>query len=79
MQRQRAALQVSQGYRLRISDNSILDSDGHGLLLDDCRQCMVKGNLIRDDRESNQKSKGLSIKVAGGESNLIEGNLLGAP
>jgi hypothetical protein len=40
---------------------------------------MVKGNLIRDDRESNHKSKGLSIKVAGGGSNLIEGNLLGAP
>jgi hypothetical protein len=79
VQRQRAAVDVVRGRRLRICDNTIVDSDGHGLLLEDCQHCMVRGNIIRDDRDKDARGKGLSLKTTGGEGNLVEDNLLGAP
>jgi hypothetical protein len=77
--RQPAAVALTHCERMRITDNSILDSDGHGLLLQDTSHSIITGNLIRDDRAPDLRSKGLSIKVQGGNANLIEHNLLGAP
>ena len=75
--RQRAAVDVEGGQRLRISDNSILDSDGIGLRLENVSNSLVTGNLIRDDRPAEQRSKGPSLHVVGGNGNRIEANLLG--
>ena len=58
--------------RFTVSDCSILDCDGIGLLLRDCRRSMVRGCVIRDDREPAKAT--LSLKVEGGEENWVQGN-----
>lgn len=55
--KQRAAVDIESCNRLQISHNSILDSDGTGLRLEQVTNSMVAGNIIRDDREGEQRSK----------------------
>ena len=62
--------------RFNIAHCVILDSDGVGLFLKNVRDSLVSGCLIRDDREGATSTP---LKVEGGEGNVIEGNLLGAP
>lgn len=74
--RQRAAVDVVGGQRLIISNNQILDSDGAGLRLEGVKNSLVAGNLIRDDREADKRSKEPALVELKGEGNLIEGNLV---
>jgi hypothetical protein len=75
--KQRAAVDIESCNRLQISHNSILDSDGAGLRLEQVTNSMVAGNIIRDDREGEQRSKDPSLSIAGGKDNVIEQNVLG--
>ncbi|MDZ4288207.1 MAG: right-handed parallel beta-helix repeat-containing protein [Prosthecobacter sp.] len=75
--RHRAALDVENGNRLVITNNSILDSDGIGLRLQQVKNSLVSGNLIRDDREEAKRSKEPSLLIVGGSGNQIGANLLG--
>lgn len=75
--RQRAAVDIQGGRRLMISNNSILDSDGAGLLLEAVEQSLISDNLIRDDREDGVKSKEPSLLIIGGNDNQVGANLLG--
>ncbi len=74
--RQRAAMDVVNGSRLIISNNHILDSDGVGLRLEKVKNSLISGNLIRDDREAEKKSKEASLVEIEGEGNQITGNLV---
>jgi len=67
---------VVGGERLIISNNQILDSDGAGLRLEGVKHSLVTGNLIRDDREADKRSKEPALVDLTGEGNLIEGNLI---
>lgn len=71
--RQRAAVDVENGSRLLIANNSILDSDGIGLRLENVSRSMVSGNLIRDDREEPTRSDQPPLVVVGGTDNEIDG------
>lgn len=75
--RKRAAVDVEGGRRLMISSNSILDSEGVGLRLENVQASLVSDNIIRDDREGEAKSKEPSLMVIGGNDNQIGANLLG--
>lgn len=75
--RHAAAVEVRGGNRLMIANNSLLDNDGAGLLLENVSRSVVSGNLIRDDRPAEQRSKQPSLVIKGGEENLVQGNLLG--
>jgi len=75
--KQRAAVHIESCNRLQISHNSILDSDGTGLRLEQVTNSMVAGNIIRDDREGEQRSKDPSLSIVGGKDNVIEQNVLG--
>jgi parallel beta-helix repeat protein len=73
--RKPATLAVERCDRFNISNCTILDSDGVGLLLQDSTRTRVTGCVIRDDRA--QPKATLSLKVAGGGGNWILQNLLG--
>jgi len=75
--RKRAAMDISEGSRLNVSHNTILDSDGIGLRLEKVSRSLVADNIIRDDREEAARSKGASLVIIGGSDNLIGSNLLG--
>jgi hypothetical protein len=75
--KQRAAVDIEACNRLQISHNSVLDSDGVGLRLDQVTNSMVSGNIIRDDREEEKRSKEPSLMTVGGKDNVIEQNVLG--
>lgn len=75
--KQRAAVDVQSCNRLQIAHNSILDSDGAGLHLEEVSNSMIVGNIIRDDREEESRSKAPSLSVVGGKANVIEQNVLG--
>jgi hypothetical protein len=60
-----------------VSQNSVLDSDGIGLLLEEVSDSVVTGNLIRDDREGAVKGKAVSLLQRKCRWNLVQGNLLG--
>ena len=68
-----AAVDVEDSTRLRITDNSILDSDGHALRLTRLKQSLVTGNLLRDDRPAGRKSVAPPLMVREGSDNRIEG------
>ena len=70
----RAAVEVVGCARMQFSGNSILDSDGAGLWLEDVTHSVVTGNLIRDDRSTRREDP--SLHVVGGKGNLVQGNLL---
>lgn len=75
--RKRAAVEIQDGRRLMVTNNSILDSDGIGLLLEGVEGSLVSDNIIRDDRVADVKSKEPSLVVSGGNDNQIGSNLLG--
>lgn len=60
--------------RFTVSDCSVFDSDGVGLLLRNCTRTLVRGCVIRDDREPRKSA--LSLKVDGGKGNWIRDNWL---
>ena len=67
-----AAVDVVDCSRLRLTNNSILDSDGAALRLTRLSRSLVTGNLLRDDRPADQRSKSPLLVVKEGEANLIE-------
>lgn len=68
-----AAIDVEDSSRLRITDNSILDSDGHALRLTRLKKSLVTGNLLRDDRPADRKSVAPLLMVREGAENRIDG------
>ena len=69
---QEAAVDVEDGVRLRITDNSIFDSDGHALRLTRLSRSLVTGNLLRDDRPADKRSHADRLSVREGSENRIE-------
>ncbi len=69
---QAAAVDVEDGTRLRITDNSILDSDGHALRLTRLSRSLVTGNLLRDDRSTDRRSPAAPLLVREGAENRID-------
>jgi hypothetical protein len=67
-----AAVDVEDSSRLRITNNSILDSDGHALRLTRVSRSLVTGNLLRDDRPADQRSQADRLSVREGSENRIE-------
>jgi len=63
--------------RLQICHNSVLDSDGVGIRLEQVTNSLITGNLIQDDRDKELRSKEPSLIIVGGKRNLIEQNMLG--
>ena len=76
--RQRAALDVSGCSRMNIAQNSVLDSDGAGILLENVQRSVLTGNIVRDDRDETVKSKEPSLRIIGGNDNTVVGNTIGA-
>jgi len=75
--KQRAAVDVEACNRLQICHNSVLDSDGVGIRLEQVTNSLITGNLIQDDRDKEVRSKEPSLIIVGGKRNLIEQNMLG--
>lgn len=69
-----AAITMESCHRCTVSDLSILDCDGIGLLLTDCTRCKVSDCLISDERVPQLAT--LSLKLSGGKDNLVRGNIL---
>jgi len=69
---QEAAVDIEDGTRLRITDNSILDSDGHALRLTRLSRSLVTGNLLRDDRPADKRSLAPLLSVREGTENRID-------
>ena len=67
-----AAVDVEDGTRLRITDNSILDCDGAALRLTRLSRSLVSGNLLRDDRREKQRGIGALLVVREGAENRID-------
>ncbi len=72
-----AAVDIVDSARLRITNNSILDSDGAALRLTRLKKSLVTGNLLRDDREESARTKSPFLVVTEGEYNQITGNAPG--
>lgn len=72
--RQPAAVSLERCDRFNIAHCTVLDSDGVGLLLDDCTRTRVTSCMIRDDRPESKATH--SLKVNGGSGNWILQNLL---
>lgn len=75
--KKRAALDLIRCKRMQVCQNSVLDSDGIGLLLEEVSESVVTGNLIRDDREGAVNGKPVSLLQRKSGGNLVQGNLLG--
>jgi len=73
--KQRAAVDIESGNRLQISNNSVLDSDGAGIRLEKVTNSLVSNNIIRDDRETEKRSKEPSLLILGGKDNVTGQNL----
>ena len=73
--KQPAAVEITNGNRFSITGNSILDSDGSGLLLNKVSRSLISDNVIRDDRPEDQRSKEQALKVIDGKFNAIGTNL----
>lgn len=67
-----AAVDVVDGTRLRITDNSILDCDGAALRLNRLSRSLATGNLLRDDRPTGLRGPGSLLVVRQGEENRID-------
>jgi hypothetical protein len=72
-----AALLLENCRRMNVSDCTILDCEGAGLVLRDVADSIVSSCLIRDDRDSAATAEGVSLRVTGGRGNLIVDNRLG--
>lgn len=73
--KQRAAVDVEACQRMQITGNSILDSDGAALRLENVTASLVSQNILRDDREPEQRSKEPSLLILGGKDNQVSQNL----
>ncbi len=69
-----AAVTIDRCRRFNISTCTILDCDGPGLLLRNVSQSLITGCLIRDDRNTQEKS--VSIRIEGGKGNRLSNNEL---
>lgn len=69
-----AGLSIEDGRRINLTNCTILDCDGVGLLLRNVSRSRVSGCLIRDDRPGREGL--VPLKVVGGKGNLITGNLV---
>lgn len=76
--RNEAAVLVEGCDRLNLTDCTILDSDGVGLLLRETSRSRVSDCLIRDDRPGRDPSTP-ALRVDGGRGNMVVDNLLGGP
>lgn len=74
--KKRAAVDIESCNRMQISNNSVLDSDGVGLRLEKVSNSMIAGNIIRDDREPERRSKDASLVFVGGKANVIGQNVV---
>ncbi|WP_240772876.1 right-handed parallel beta-helix repeat-containing protein [Phragmitibacter flavus] len=70
-----AAVLLERCDRFTVTDCSILDSDGIGLLMRDCVRSRVSDCMIRDDRE--ERKAVVSFKATGGKDNWVRGNWFG--
>ncbi|HRH96913.1 MAG TPA: right-handed parallel beta-helix repeat-containing protein [Prosthecobacter sp.] len=77
--KQRAAVDIESCNRLQISHNSVLDSDGAGIRLENVTRSVVSENLIRDDREAEKRSQEPSLVIIGGKENMIGQNAVSHP
>ncbi len=75
--KKRAAVDVESCRRLRITNNSILDSDGAALRLEKVTASIITGNLLRDDRATDVRSKEPSLVTIDCHDNLIDLSQLG--
>jgi len=71
--RKDAAVLLEKCDRFTVSDLSILDCDGIGLLLKDCTRTRVSACVVGDDRP--EKKATLSLRVEGGSGNWITGSV----
>ncbi len=71
-----AAVRLERCRRFQVSDLSIFDWDGVGLLLQDVSDSRIAGCLIRDDRP---RSTSRSVRASGGSGNMIVNNYFGRP
>ncbi len=77
--RKPGAVHLSGCRRMVVAANSIVDSDGVGLLLENLSHSVVHGNLVRDDRTGAERRSTAPLEVRGGAQNLIQANLLENP
>ena len=70
-----AALVLDRCRRVNLTNSTILDSDGVGLLLTNVSHSRVSGCLIRNDRPD--AGAWVALKWAGGSGNMVVDNLLG--
>lgn len=70
-----AAMALDGCARFHLSGNTILDSDGVGLLMTNCKTCRVSSTFIRHD--AAKAAEAWSLKVAGGSENVFSENTLG--
>ena len=70
-----AGMRVEDCKRFNISNCTILDCDGVGLLLKDVSHSRVSGCLIRDDRAESKNPIGAAL--AGWRGYMLVGNMLG--
>ena len=75
--KKRAALDLEACNRLQICHNSVLDSDGAGIRLENVTNSIISENIIRDDREASRRSKEPSLVFIGGKANVIGQNVIG--
>ena len=76
--RNEAAVLLERCDRLNLTNCTILDSDGVGLLLRETSRSRVSDSLIRDDRPGRDPSAPL-LRIDGGRGNMVVDNLLGGP
>lgn len=72
--RQPAAVVIEDCSRFNITNCTILDSDGPGLLLKNVSNSMVNGCLISDQRTDRQVAQ--SLRIEGGKDNVVGTNSL---
>jgi Pectate lyase superfamily protein/Periplasmic copper-binding protein (NosD) len=72
--RAEASFIVRRSHHFQITDLTILDSDGIGLMLDQVEWSRVSGCLIHDRRPTTKNA--IAIKLTGGRNNQVTSNLV---
>jgi hypothetical protein len=70
---QEAAVMLEKCDDFNVSNCTILESDGAGLLLKEVNRTRVAGCVVR--ARSDAETDGVSLRVSGGKGNWINGNL----
>ncbi len=60
--------------RVNVTGCSIVDSDNAQIDLSDCSMCRVSDCILQDQRPSTEKP--VALRLAGGENNMVVGNLV---